>query len=516
MLDVRRLQLLCDLSRLGTIAAVAGLHAYTPSAVSQQLSALEREAGVPLLERTGRRVTLTAAGRLLVEHGDGVLAALEEAGSALAALRAGLTGPLRIGAFPTAVRALLPSALVALGREHPGLELSVTELDPVAIPAALRERRLDVGLVNDYELAPGAQDPPPGPGLEATPLLDEAVFLAFPASSRAQSPPGDEALPGARDADWILASPGTLCHTATLHVCRAAGFTPRARHHADDFATVLALVAAGQGVSLVPQLAATRPPAGVRLVPLPVRRRNRIAYRRGAAAHPAVAAFVSRLRVCAEAFLAAGTSGLPGDMAGKAGRQLVPRQRCPLGQAAVNHHIGAERADLHLRQHRRHGAQRRRYRRGEARSLADPAAQHDQPRVDHRDHAAHGPGDQPGFFRHHRDRPLIAPGRGGEHTAGRYRAAHPGLARGPDDAGRGRHSLQRPPAPRVGRIAGEEWHEGDLARHPVHAAAQPAAEDEAHADARADVHESEALTGTPVAVGLLGERGRVHVVLERH
>jgi DNA-binding transcriptional LysR family regulator len=302
MLDVRRLQLLSDLSRLGTIAAVAGLHTYTPSAVSQQLSALEREAGAPLLERSGRRVTLTQAGRVLAEHGDRVLAALEQAEAALAALGAGLTGPLRIGAFPTAVRTLLPAALVALGREHPGLELSVTELDPVAIPAALRERRLDVGLVNDYELAPGAPEPRPGPGLAAVPLLDEAVFLAFPAASRTENEP----LLAARDADWILASPGTLCHTATLHVCRAAGFTPRPRHHADDFETVLALVAAGQGVSLVPQLAAARPPAGVRLVPLPVRRRNRIAYRQGAAAHPAIAAFVSRLRDCAAGFQRAG------------------------------------------------------------------------------------------------------------------------------------------------------------------------------------------------------------------
>jgi DNA-binding transcriptional LysR family regulator len=106
-------------------------------------------------------------------------------------------------------------------------------------------------------------------------------------------------LPAVRDADWILASPGTLCHTVTLHVCRGAGFAPRARHHADDFATVLALVAARQGVSLVPQLAAAQPPAGVRLIPLRTRRRTAIAYRRGAAAHPAVAAFVAAIRASA-------------------------------------------------------------------------------------------------------------------------------------------------------------------------------------------------------------------------
>src|SRR5690349_1232943 len=100
MLDPRRLRLLRDLARHGTIAAVAGLHAYTPSAVSQQLSVLEREAGTALLRRTGRRVTLTAAGVLLVEHAEAVLGALERADAALAAARSGLVGPLRIGAFP--------------------------------------------------------------------------------------------------------------------------------------------------------------------------------------------------------------------------------------------------------------------------------------------------------------------------------------------------------------------------------------------------------------------------------
>jgi DNA-binding transcriptional LysR family regulator len=297
MLDVRRLRLLCDLSRLGTIAAVAHAHTYTPSAVSQQLAVLEREAGVPLLERTGRRVTFTAAGRLLVQHAETVLAALEQTTAALAAMATGLSGPLRIGAFPTAVRTLLPAALVELGHQHPGLELMVTELDPVAVPAALRERRLDVGLLHDYNVVPVEPDPV----LDTVPLLDETVFLAVPGNA----PPTEDTDPLSvvRDAAWVMASPGTLCHTVTLHVCRTAGFTPRARHHADDFATVLALVAADQGVSLVPQLAAAQPPAGVRLIPLSTRRRTRIAYRQGAATHPAIAAFVSAIRASTGAFL---------------------------------------------------------------------------------------------------------------------------------------------------------------------------------------------------------------------
>ena len=289
MLDLRRLRLLHDLSRLGTIAAVAEAHTYTPSAVSQQLSALEREAGVALLERTGRRVTLTAAGRLLVQHAETVLAAVERATAALATVRGGLSGPLRIGAFPTAVRTLLSPALVALGRDHPRLELMVTELDPVGVPERLRDRRLDVGLTQDYDVEPGISDP----AIESAPLVTETVFLAVPAGSGIQS------VDDTRDEAWIVASPGTLCHIVAQHVCRAAGFAPRVRHQADDFVTVLSLVGAGQGVSLVPQLAATATPAGVRLLELPVRRRTRIAYRRGGGEHPAVAAFVAAMNASA-------------------------------------------------------------------------------------------------------------------------------------------------------------------------------------------------------------------------
>jgi DNA-binding transcriptional LysR family regulator len=299
MLDVRRLRLLRDLAHLGTIAAVAEAHSYTPSAVSQQLAVLERKSGVPLLRRTGRRVTLTAAGKVLVRHAETILADLERASAALTAARTGLSGPLRIGAFPTAVRTLLPDALVALGREHPGLELMVSEMDPALVPDSVRDRRLDVGLMHDYDVAPVQPDR----ALDAVPLLDERVYLAVPAGHGVVA--GADPIPAARDAAWIVATPGTLCHTVALRLCETAGFTPQVRHHADDFATVLALVAAGQGVSLVPQLAAAQPPAEVRLVPLSTRRRTRIGYRRGAGDHPAVAAAVAAIRTSTSAHLAA-------------------------------------------------------------------------------------------------------------------------------------------------------------------------------------------------------------------
>jgi DNA-binding transcriptional LysR family regulator len=285
MIDVRRLRLLLELTRRGTITAVADALAYTPSAVSQQLATLEREAGVPLLERTGRRVALTPAGTVLAGYAESVLAVLAEASAALAATRDSLAGPLRIGAFPTAARTVLPAALVALGRDHPALELMVTELDPVAVPDALRAGALDVALTFVYDYVPAQPDP----SLDTEPLLEEPVYLAT--ADPARTSIGDW-----RDAPWIAGSPDTLCHTMLVRACQACGFTPRIRHYADDFATVLALVAAGQGVSLIPQFGMANAPSVVTLTALTSRRRTRIAYRKGTRHHPVVTAFAEAIR----------------------------------------------------------------------------------------------------------------------------------------------------------------------------------------------------------------------------
>ncbi|MFD3680099.1 LysR substrate-binding domain-containing protein [Streptomyces sp. NPDC058613] len=326
MLDVRRLRLLRELARRGTIAAVAEALAFSPSAVSQQLTVLEREAGLPLLERTGRRVRLTPAGETLVRHADAVLERLERAGADLADARGGLAGALRVGAFPTAARAIVPAALTALARRHPGLEPMVSETDPAAVAHALRAGDLDVALIHAYDLVPAPREP----GLDTEPLYREAMYLAAPAG-RAPGPPPPggpgrgpegsrgrttEESPGrspegsrGRTTDqaavllahaedpWITATPGTLCHAMTVRACQAAGFTPRVRHRVDEFATVLALVAAGQGVAVVPQLGVTAPPdPAVRLTRLPMERRTEVAFRSGSADHPAVAAFAAALR----------------------------------------------------------------------------------------------------------------------------------------------------------------------------------------------------------------------------
>ncbi|MFI6925062.1 LysR family transcriptional regulator [Nonomuraea spiralis] len=284
MLDPRKLLLLRELARRGTITAVAEAVTFTPSAVSQQLSALEREAGVPLLERTGRTVTLTPAGLLLVEHAQAVLEQLERASAALAAARGGPSGPLRIGAFPTATRVLLPPALARLSGAYPGLEPMVAEIDPADVSAALRAGELDVALVHEYDFVPPVTDA----SIETEPLFAEPMYL----TDRAR-------VPDARDDPWILSKPGTLCHTMAIRACQAAGFEPRVRHHIDDFDTVLAFAAAGQGVALVPRLAALAPPAGVALTRLPLSRRTHAAFRRGYGDHPAVRAAVAAFHAAA-------------------------------------------------------------------------------------------------------------------------------------------------------------------------------------------------------------------------
>jgi DNA-binding transcriptional LysR family regulator len=283
MLDLHRLRLLRELAYRDTIAAVADALAYTPSAVSQQLAVLEREAGVPLLERTGRRVRLTPAARMLVAHAEDILARMERAEAALAQARTNVTGTLRIGAFPSAARVIMPSALVELGRDCPELDLMIEEFDPALAAEALRASVLDAALTQDYDLVPV----PEHPALESRVVLTEPMYIA----SRTAPHDRDDPVGSFRDDWWIMGRPGNVCRLAAERICQAAGFQPRIRHQSDDFPTVLALVAAGQGQAIMPRLGTVRAPAGVLLTPLPIAARVAVTHRRGSSAHPAIAAF---------------------------------------------------------------------------------------------------------------------------------------------------------------------------------------------------------------------------------
>jgi DNA-binding transcriptional LysR family regulator len=288
MLDVRRLRLLTELSHRGTIAAVAKAVGYTPSAVSQSLARLEREAGMALLERDGRHVRLTPAARGLVARAERILAELDAAEAELAAAYSAVGGEVVIGAFPSAGARLVVPAIRALAGNHPDLVCSVREHEPEDGIPLLRAGEIDV-LISEYY-----DDVPPiaAGGLERHVLLTEPLLLMLP---KAQPEPVD--LGALRDARWIGGLAGTQYAAAVERACRAAGFTPRIEHRADEASLLVALAAAGLGVGLLPALARVPEPGlhYLRAHPAPPRRHVAAFLRRGAATRPALAAVLGSL-----------------------------------------------------------------------------------------------------------------------------------------------------------------------------------------------------------------------------
>lgn len=294
MLDVRRLRVLKAVVETGSMVAAADELGYTPSAVSQHLAALEREAGAPLLERVGRGVRATPAGRLLAEYTGPVLAKLAEAEAALADLVAGRTGRIGVTFFPTAGASLVPAAVAEFRRRHPGVELQLKVAEPDRALDALLRRATDVAVV-----VAGSERPD---GTRWLHLLDDPYFVVVP---RAHPLAGRGAVDLAEIADepWVDTDsvPGP-CLRAILEACELAGFTPRPAVQADDYPTTQGLVAAGVGVALVPGLALGAVHPGV--VVLAIRRHRPVrsihaVVRAGCADHPTIGTVLATLRQAA-------------------------------------------------------------------------------------------------------------------------------------------------------------------------------------------------------------------------
>jgi DNA-binding transcriptional LysR family regulator len=254
MLDLRRLRLLSELARRGTIAGAARTVGYTPSAVSQSLSRLELEVGVALLERDGRRVRLTPAAHALVARADRALAELDVAAAELAAEAGTVRGPVAIGAFPSAAVALVIPSVAEAAHRHPDLRCAVHEHEPDEAIGRLRAGELDL-VVSEHN---DDITPPPTGGLEAHALLSEPLLLVLPDAGDASPQPID--LAGFREADWVTGLPGSQYASALELAAAAAGFAARAAHRADEAFVVQSLVAAGLGVALLPALACTPVP----------------------------------------------------------------------------------------------------------------------------------------------------------------------------------------------------------------------------------------------------------------
>ena len=226
MLDVRRLRVLRELAARGTIAATADALGYTAPAVSQQLAALEREAGVALLERNGRTRRLTPAGEELVQRTEGILRELEAAEAALERTTTHVAGVLRCAGFASAHRILLPRAIAALSQRHPDLRVTTRDMEPEDSLPALKLGELDLAIAQEYAFSPTPADP----AIERTDLLEDRLRVALPEDHPLAAEPEVD-MRALEHEPWIAGREGSFCHLVVIHSTRAAGYEPRLDPH---------------------------------------------------------------------------------------------------------------------------------------------------------------------------------------------------------------------------------------------------------------------------------------------
>ncbi|NUR89532.1 MAG: LysR family transcriptional regulator [Nonomuraea sp.] len=272
MIDVVRLRVLVTVARRGSLTAAAKELHYSQPSVSHHLARLEAETGAKLLQRVGRGVRLTEAGRLLAERGADILGRLDAASDELAAHVGLRSGRVRLAAFPSALGTFIPGAVTRMSAAHPGLRLSLTETEPPEALRLLRAGRIDVAVGFRYDdTAPEDDD------LEVIPLLDDPSYLIAP------TPPGE--LAEHADEPWIAGC--DRCRSHLLEICAAAGFAPSISFTSDDIVAVQALVAAGMGLTVLPGLALRahrHPDVHVRAIPGSTRHVFAAVY--GSAPHP--------------------------------------------------------------------------------------------------------------------------------------------------------------------------------------------------------------------------------------
>jgi DNA-binding transcriptional LysR family regulator len=286
MLDVNRLRMLVELSRRGTLSAVADALSYSKATVSQQLSALEREVGAPLLRRVGRGVQFTPQGNVLVAQAIGILDQLEHAQVAVAESLTEVTGTVRIAVFQTAAHALLPPALLALQAQHPALRVDVTESDPETSLVGVASRDFDLMLAEQY---PG-RTRPINADLDRVVLTHDAIMLArTPGAEKADAA---AALWATRSEPWVLEPAGTASRAWAEQLCRTSGFEPDVHFEVADLTTHIRLIRAGLAVGLLPELVWAGDAPTVDLTPLPGAPRREIfsSARRVSAAAPSIRA----------------------------------------------------------------------------------------------------------------------------------------------------------------------------------------------------------------------------------
>jgi DNA-binding transcriptional LysR family regulator len=262
MLDVHRLRMLREVAQRGSIHAAAESLAYTPSAVSQQLAKLEKEAGAQLLERSGRGVRVTEIGRLIVEESTAVFQSLDRLEATVDVARGEIHGDVRVGAFASAAIEIISPAIVALATEHPNVVVHIEQLEDQDSLVELRLGNLDIAVVQDFTHVP-AETPR---GLRRAPLHEDPMVLAMPASWEMDDVNDLRAL---ADRPWIAEPDANPSARALLRACRNAGFEPDIRYRTENFHVMQALVGKGLGVAMVTVLSSRGTSDAVRVVRVP-------------------------------------------------------------------------------------------------------------------------------------------------------------------------------------------------------------------------------------------------------
>jgi DNA-binding transcriptional LysR family regulator len=257
MLDVKQLRVLKAVAEHGSFSAAAEALSYTQPAISQQIAALEKQAGTMLVDRTSRGVRLTDAGLALVDHAEAVLARLAAAEAELEAMAGVRGGRVRLASFPTAGASLVPPAVALFTQRHPRVELGFVEREPEEAAQMLRAAELEVAIVFEYAEYDQPEIDRFYEGIELHRLVDDPMYLALPLGHPAANKPRVR-LRDLSDETWIQES-GNHSWCGRFHetACLAAGFRPKVGFRSDDYNVVQGLVAAGVGISLLPGLSLT-------------------------------------------------------------------------------------------------------------------------------------------------------------------------------------------------------------------------------------------------------------------
>lgn len=291
--DWRKLRLLDELDRRGTITATAEVLHLTPSAVSQQLAGLSRDVGVPLLERRGRNVVLTGQARLLLAHAQEMRELAERTRAALDSWSDGTAGYVRIASLTTGITTLVAPALARLRTERPGLTLRIINREPLEALELLDSGEAEIIVTVDYPGAPSRQDP----RYCRVDLIDDIMDAVLPAGHPLADQESVDLAELATEA-WVGSAPSEPCMHIVNGLCAAAGFTPDIRHLTQEWDSAAALVAAGAGIAMIPRSAQPLRGSGLAVLPVtgaPATRTLFALLRAGTDADPAIAAVLETL-----------------------------------------------------------------------------------------------------------------------------------------------------------------------------------------------------------------------------